>query len=81
MIRSINKNGPVTSAPSHKTEPEFEPMLAAKEIAHILGISRRTFDRMRAAGKAPPADFREGKIARWSPATIRTWLKDRQAGR
>ena len=46
-----------------------------KEICKYLGISERTFDRMREAGVFPPPDLRLGtRVLLWLPATVEDWI-------
>lgn len=52
----------------------FEPLLSLTDLAGFLNTTRRTIERMRAAGKLPPADIKVGKMPRWQAATIRAWL-------
>jgi hypothetical protein len=40
------------------------------EVAQSLGVSRRTIERIRSAGKFPPHDFKLGRIPLWRPQTL-----------
>jgi predicted DNA-binding transcriptional regulator AlpA len=44
------------------------------ELARALGISRRTLERERSAGRFPPPDLTIGKAPLWRPETIARWL-------
>ena len=44
-------------------------------IAKALGISRRTLERERSAGRFPPPDLHIGKMPLWRPETIRRWVE------
>jgi predicted site-specific integrase-resolvase len=44
------------------------------DIVRALGISRRTFERERSAGRIPPPDLHVGKMPLWKPATIQAWI-------
>jgi predicted DNA-binding transcriptional regulator AlpA len=44
------------------------------ELAKLLGISRRTLERERSAGRFPPPDLSIGKAPLWKPETIRRWV-------
>lgn len=44
-------------------------------IAKALGISRRTLERERSAGRFPPPDLTVGKMPLWRPETIRRWVE------
>lgn len=49
-------------------------MLGPGEIASLMSISRRSFDRLRSQWEMPPPDFERGKLIRWWPETIYRWL-------
>jgi predicted DNA-binding transcriptional regulator AlpA len=57
---------------------EPTPRLAYRlnEIAQAIGISRRTLERERSAGRFPPPDRMVGKAPLWRPATLESWLSD-----
>ena len=44
------------------------------EVAESLGVSRRTLERERSAGRFPRPDLQVGKIPLWRPQTIRAWI-------
>ncbi len=44
------------------------------ELAEALGVSRRTIERERSAGRFPPPDLKIGKAPLWKPETIRAWI-------
>jgi hypothetical protein len=46
-----------------------------EDLADALGVSRRFFERARAAGRLPKPDLRLGKVPLWRVETIRTWLE------
>lgn len=48
--------------------------LRQAEIARSLGISRRTLERERSAGRFPKPDLTIGKAPLWKPETIRRWI-------
>ena len=46
-------------------------LMTADQVAALLGVSRRTFDRLVATGAFPPADYRKSrKLVRWRPSTV-----------
>lgn len=45
------------------------------EIARRLGISRRSLERERSAGRFPPPDRVIGKMPVWTDETLRRYLK------
>ncbi len=55
--------------------PILEPLLSVDGLARILNGSRRTIERLRAAGKLPRPDLYLGKCPRWKPETIRAWIE------
>lgn len=57
-----------------ETGPTLEPMLGVDGLARVLSVSRRTIERLRAAGKLPRPDLRVGKMPRWRAETIRRWI-------
>lgn len=44
------------------------------DLAQVLGVSRRTIERQRSAGRFPPPDFSIGKAPLWKPETMRRWI-------
>jgi predicted DNA-binding transcriptional regulator AlpA len=54
----------------------LEPLLTIGDLCHILGIDRRTFERMRVAGRVPAATMLVGsRSPRWRPEVIRSWIE------
>jgi len=45
------------------------------DVAQALGISRRTLERERSAGRFPRPDIHIGKAPLWQPETIRRWVE------
>jgi predicted DNA-binding transcriptional regulator AlpA len=45
------------------------------DVAAALGISRRTLERERSAGRFPPPDLTIGRMPLWRPETIRAWIE------
>lgn len=45
------------------------------ELAQALGISRRSIERERAAGRFPKPDLHIGRMPLWRPETIRRWVE------
>lgn len=44
------------------------------DLAAALGVSRRTLERERSAGRFPPPDRKIGKAPLWRVETIERWL-------
>ncbi len=53
-----------------------EQLLRLAEVARILGVSRRTFERERSAGRFPPPDLKIGKAPLWRPGTVQGWIEE-----
>lgn len=72
--------------PVPQPPPDVERMLRIGEVAKILGIARRTFERMLSAGTFPTHDLNLGRIKVWRPSTVQAWIesesqRQRQKGR
>ena len=52
----------------------LEPMLSVDGVTNVLSISRRSFERLRSAGKFPQPDLHIGKMPRWRAETVRKWI-------
>jgi predicted DNA-binding transcriptional regulator AlpA len=64
------------SLPEAPTRPHVERLaLRLDEIAEAVGISRRTIERERSAGRFPKPDRKIGKVSLWSVETIRRWVE------
>lgn len=59
---------------STSTEPLAKLAYRPSELAAALGVSRRSIERERAAGRFPPPDRRIGRIPLWSAETLRAFL-------
>ena len=44
------------------------------DLVELLGVSRRTIERERSAGRFPKPDIQIGKAPLWKPETIRRWI-------
>ena len=55
---------------------ECEPLMDARKVATLLGISLRTLDTLVARGEAP-AFIRIGQARRWRIAEINAWIDAR----
>jgi predicted DNA-binding transcriptional regulator AlpA len=49
------------------------------EIAQMLGVSRRTIERLRSAGKFPQPDIAINRMCLWCPETLQGWMKANKA--
>jgi hypothetical protein len=59
------------------TTPAVEPLLWTFEVVirSLGGVSRRTLERERSAGRFPRPDLKIGKRPMWKPETIRAWIE------
>jgi hypothetical protein len=48
--------------------------LRIDDIANSLGVSRRTLERERSAGRLPKPDRVVGRVPLWAVTTIQRWL-------
>jgi hypothetical protein len=53
----------------------LEPLMGIDDWARVLSASRRTVERLRAAGKLPKPDCHVGWMPRWQPSTVRRWIE------
>ena len=65
-----------TTARRPRTPPIMRLASRLDEVASSVGISRRTLERLRAAGKFPRPDLKVGKLPLWSRETLATWMKE-----
>lgn len=63
---------PTTASPDR---PAVEQLLRLADVARTLGISRRTFERERSAGRFPAPDLKIGKAPLWRPGTVQAWIE------
>ncbi len=62
------------AAHDRATAPPGRLALRLDEIADSLGVSRRTLERLRSAGRFPAPDRVVNRMALWRPATVDAWL-------
>lgn len=55
---------------------ECEPLMDARKVAALLGVSLRTLDTLVARGESP-AFIRIGQARRWRMAEINIWIEAR----
>jgi predicted DNA-binding transcriptional regulator AlpA len=68
-------DGVSTLITTAKSADALAPLLSQEDLAHVLNASRRTIERMRAAGKLPQPDVHIGKMPRWRPEMVRAWIE------
>ena len=77
---SLATSDPLTLRPTTLSDWFADRLgLRLDEIARALGVSRRTLERERSAGRFPLPDKFIGKMPIWCPETIRDWIA--QGGR
>jgi len=54
----------------------IESLLTCADWARILCVGSATVDRLRSAGRIPPADIRLGRLPRWRASTVRAWIEN-----
>lgn len=55
--------------------PGLPQLLDRTQVARILGVTLRSFDREKAAGRFPQPDCRTGKRSpRWKAETVARWI-------
>lgn len=59
-----------------KTPPLLEPLLSVRDVAAVLGCTRRTVERLRSSGKFPGPDLRVGRMPRWRRETLTRWITE-----
>jgi predicted DNA-binding transcriptional regulator AlpA len=77
MSRTIETATHPAVDPSALGEPVPRPdrlTYRLDELAEALGISRRTIERERSAGRFPRPDVHIGRMPLWKPETIRGWI-------
>ena len=76
LPRSIGKEPDAKAAVSSPlAEPVDRLALRLDELPAALGVSRRTIERERSAGRFPRPDLTIGRMPLWRPETIRTWVE------
>ena len=63
------------TAPDDATRPVGRLALRLDDLADALGVSRRSLERERSAGRLPRADLTIGRMPLWKPETIRRWIE------
>jgi predicted DNA-binding transcriptional regulator AlpA len=65
----------VTPSTEEPTRPRVERIaLRLDEVAEAVGLSRRTIERERSAGRFPKPDRVVGKVSLWSVETVKAWV-------
>ena len=61
-----------------RNKPQTVPRLTYRlnDLATALGVSRRTIERERSAGRFPPPDLKIGKSPLWMRETIVRWIAE-----
>ena len=59
----------------HESLPADRLTLRLDDLTVVLGVSRRTLERERSAGRFPRPDLTIGKMPLWRRETIRAWVE------
>ncbi len=68
-------SGTIKLSDSVKPHSELNVTRRIEVVAQRLGISRRTLERERAAGRFPPPDLYIGKMPLWKPETVYAYVE------
>ncbi len=72
------KLAPVDEVTPSRLDPDRNPAerltFRLEDVVEALGVSRRTIERERSAGRFPMPDLHVGKMPLWKPETIRRWI-------
>ncbi|MFO0957428.1 MAG: helix-turn-helix domain-containing protein [Isosphaeraceae bacterium] len=71
----MNRPIPTADATGVERTPVDRLAYRLDELANALGISRRTLERERSAGRLPRPDLQIGRMPLWRPETIRRWIE------
>lgn len=73
-MNAQDKSTPVSTDPA--ADPIGRLTYRLGELAKALGVSRRTIERERSAGRLPKPDLHIGKAPLWRPETIQRWIAE-----
>lgn len=75
--RETTPPNPVIDPPTADSPASTSGRIAFRldELAEAIGVSRRTIERERSAGRFPKPDRVIGKMPLWTPETIRRWIE------
>jgi hypothetical protein len=65
---------PLPDGVVHASQPLERLTYRLGEVARSLGVSRRTLERERSAGRFPPPDLLIGKAPLWTRETLVRWV-------
>jgi len=76
---------PANARPESPDRPLVVPVprltLRLDEAASALGLSRRSVERLRSAGRFPNPDVQVNKMPLWRPSSLERWLDQQADGR
>ncbi len=76
--KNVDKSPEITGYFQKRTTGDaIEPPLLLRrlQVAHLIGVGGRTFDRLLACHQFPPADLvLNSKLIRWKRSTVETWI-------
>ncbi|GAC1343695.1 MAG: hypothetical protein NVSMB14_07780 [Isosphaeraceae bacterium] len=80
-LSDLNGDTIATASPSKKRPTVERLAYRLDEIAQMLGVSRRTLQRERSAGKFPKSDVRICSTLLWSRSSLDAYVKQGGRGR
>jgi predicted DNA-binding transcriptional regulator AlpA len=77
MTHKPTRSGPDRQTVGQEAARVIEPVVyRLNDLSRALGVSRRTIERLRSAGRFPRPDAHIGKAPVWQPETIRRWVAE-----
>ncbi|QDU84045.1 Helix-turn-helix domain protein [Planctomycetes bacterium Pla163] len=68
------------SVDQRDAQPQLEPLLTVKDVAHLLSVTEKTVREWKAKGDLPEP-FELGGVIRWERAEVLDWLDSRRVAR
>jgi excisionase family DNA binding protein len=68
------------SVDQRDAQPQLEPLLTVKDVAHLLSVTEKTVREWKAKGDMP-VPFDLGGVIRWERAEVLDWLASRRVAR
>ena len=68
------------SVDQRDAQPQLEPLLTVKDVAHLLSVTEKTVREWNAKGDMP-VPFDLGGVIRWERAEVLDWLASRRVAR
>jgi excisionase family DNA binding protein len=75
-----SETSPYALVDQRDAQPQLEPLLTVKDVAHLLSVKEKTVREWKAKGDLPEP-FELGGVIRWERAEILDWLASRRVAR